>query len=210
MLIRTMYFLVGSIQSLSLDPIRISQTDLFRQSERQELEELRQKCADLESKICHGVFQWKITDFAMRRQQAQDGTATVIHSRGFYSSPYGYKLCIRVNMNGVETGLGSHLSLFVHFMKGDNDNTLDWPFQGAITLSILDQSDGMKRHISETIVARDHRKAFEKPTSERNLKGYGYVQFALLHDLNHPRSMYVRDDTLVIRAVVKESYNLMQ
>lgn len=52
----------------------------------------------------------------------------MMYSPGFYTSPYGYKLCLRINLNGLENGDGTHVALFVHVMRGDYDEHLEWPF----------------------------------------------------------------------------------
>lgn len=46
----------------------------------------------------------------------------------FYSSKYGYKMCLRLYLNGDGTGRGTHLSLFFVVMRGKCDALLKWPF----------------------------------------------------------------------------------
>lgn len=50
----------------------------------------------------------------------------------FYTSRYGYKMCLRVYLNGDGTGRGTHLSLFFVVMKGPNDALLRWPFNQKV------------------------------------------------------------------------------
>lgn len=52
----------------------------------------------------------------------------------FYTSKYGYKMCLRVYLNGDGTGRGTHLSLFFVVMKGPNDALLRWPFNQKVGL----------------------------------------------------------------------------
>ena len=108
----------------------------------------------------------------------------------------------RINPNGVDTGYGSHISLFVHMMLSEWDDTLEWPFTGRISLSILDQSDDgeYKRHISEILVTRPNMLAFQRPTTPRNHKGYGYVEFAHLETLQERQ--YVKNNCLLVRVQV--------
>ncbi|RLV93910.1 hypothetical protein DV515_00013340, partial [Chloebia gouldiae] len=47
----------------------------------------------------------------------------------FYTAKYGYKVCLRVYLNGDGTGKGTHMSLFFVVMKGDYDALLPWPFR---------------------------------------------------------------------------------
>ena len=50
----------------------------------------------------------------------------------FYTSRYGYKMCLRIYLNGDGTGRGTHLSLFFVVMKGPNDALLRWPFNQKV------------------------------------------------------------------------------
>lgn len=50
----------------------------------------------------------------------------------FYSSKYGYKMCLRLYLNGDGTGRGTHLSLFFVVMKGKCDALLKWPFSQKV------------------------------------------------------------------------------
>ena len=187
---------------------QLSQMRLEKTILEQSLDDIRSHCQQLEDKLfCNGVYIWKVENYAAKRREAQNGGNAVLHSRGFYTSPYGYKLCVRLNLNGVDVGTGTHLSLFVHFMRGDYDSLLEWPFRGSISLSIMDQSTiptMPKQHITETLVANQSLVAFQRPTTYRNLKGFGYVQFSQLSDLDSHDNIYIREDTVVIKAEVKE------
>ena len=156
---------------------------------------------DLDTRCSKGSYYWKITEYARRSHEAQLGTTTVLHSPGFYSSFRGYKMCLRVNLNGVESGLRTHLSLFVHLMRGEFDDMLPWPFTGKITLSIVDQSDESK-HIEETLEGDESIAAFHRPTSSRNHKGFGYMEFVPLNKIEG--KSYVKHDTLMIRCQIQE------
>lgn len=50
----------------------------------------------------------------------------------FYSSKYGYKMCLRLYLNGDGTGRGTHLSLFFVVMRGKCDALLKWPFSQKV------------------------------------------------------------------------------
>lgn len=58
----------------------------------------------------------------------------VCFATAFYTSKYGYKMCLRVYLNGDGTGRGTHLSLFFVVMKGPNDALLRWPFNQKVGL----------------------------------------------------------------------------
>lgn len=66
-------------------------------------------------------------------------------SSAFYSSKYGYKMCLRLYLNGDGTGRGTHLSLFFVVMRGKYDALLKWPFSQKVnkwadTLSLFFQA----------------------------------------------------------------------
>ena len=156
----------------------------------------------VESRFCNGTYVWKIKDFFRLRNEATQGRITALHSTGFYCSVYGYKICIRINLNGVESGFATHISLFVHFMKGEYDDILEWPFRGRITLSILDQNDNYekRRDIMETLEANPELAAFQRPTTSRNHKGFGYIEFASIPQIES--STYIKNDALFVKASI--------
>ena len=165
---------------------------------------LEQMVDVLSEKSCHGEYVWRIPEFSKRRQDAAARGPNVLHSPGFYTSVSGYKLCVRLNPNGVETAVGKHLALFVHFMKGDNDDFLKWPFKGNIIMAIMDQSDQRekKQNISEDLIANKDLAAFHKPVSMRNHKGFGYIEFVSLDIIKE--GTYLKDDTLVVKVSVHD------
>ena len=59
----------------------------------------------------------------------------------FYSHRGGYKMYLSVHPNGFGTGLGTHISIYVHFMTGEYDDGLEWPFEGRITILLLNQQN---------------------------------------------------------------------
>ncbi|XP_074605798.1 TNF receptor-associated factor 6-like isoform X1 [Acropora palmata] len=154
---------------------------------------------EFEGRVCNGSYIWRIENYRQRRQDAINGIATAVHSPAFYTSLYGYKLCLRINLNGVDSGVGRYIALFVHMMQGDYDSILEWPFTGRITLTILDQSEGteFRQHISESLIAKPNLLAFQRPTAPRNYKGYGYVEFAPIEHIRDPQ--YIKNNTMLVR-----------
>lgn len=169
---------------------------------KSKIKALESTIQDFEGRNGNGVFVWKIKNYFKLRCDAERGETTAIHSGPFYSSFHGYKLCIRVNLNGVDSAKGTHLSLFIHFMQGEFDDLLEWPFSGRIVLTVIDQNPvcEMRRDISETLLSKPNLAAFQRPTSTRNHKGFGYMEFLPLNVING--STYVRNDTLIIKASV--------
>ncbi|PIK43770.1 tumor necrosis factor receptor-associated factor 6 [Apostichopus japonicus] len=154
------------------------------------------------NRFCNGTFIWRLQNYMKMRDDAMKGATSVQHSDGFYTALYGYKLCIRVNINATDSIRGAYISLFVHFMKGEYDNIVEWPFKGCISLSILDQTeDCLKRkHLRETLIAKSELLAFHRPTSYRNHKGFGYMEFAPLSVLEN--GSYLKNDSFYIKVEV--------
>ncbi|KAK6191949.1 hypothetical protein SNE40_003519 [Patella caerulea] len=163
---------------------------------------LENTVAEMDGRSCNGIYIWKIKEYYKLKREAQQGDTTAIHSPPFYSSYYGYKLCVRVNLNGVDNAKGVCLSVFVHFLQGEYDDILEWPFNGRIILSVLDQNSicEYRRHIVETLMAKPTLAAFQKPTTPRNHKGFGYMEFVPLAALDNGH--FIKNDTLIIKAHV--------
>lgn len=91
------------------------------------------------------------------------------------------------------------MALFVHLVQGDYDDTLDWPFTGKFTLSILDQSDSKdsRRHLRKTLEPVPNLQAFQRPTAPYNYLGYGYEEFASVEQMREPQ--YVKNNTLLVK-----------
>ena len=197
-----------TVQGQALYELQTKNLALERSVKDQErkLRELEEKVKDFQQRNCHGTYVWCVTDYSHRKVEAQRGRNTVIHSPGFYTSSFGYKLCIRLNINGVEGATGSHVSLFVHFMQGDYDDILDWPFSGRITLAIIDQSDSceQRQHISEMLLSKPTLAAFQRPKTHRNHKGFGYVEFAPISLVEGGGPVYVKNDAVYIKVKVVE------
>ncbi|XP_064423085.1 TNF receptor-associated factor 6 [Latimeria chalumnae] len=163
---------------------------------------LEERTAELEAQQCNGIYIWKIENFSTQLHLQEAERPVVIHSPGFYTGKPGYKLCLRLHLQTPSAPrCANFVSLFVHTMQGEYDSYLPWPFQGTIRLSILDQSEGpMRQNHEEVMEAKPELLAFQRPTSQRNPKGFGYVTFMHLTALK--QRTYIKDDTLLVRCEV--------
>ncbi|NXN15213.1 TRAF2 factor, partial [Indicator maculatus] len=162
------------------------------------LAEMEEKIRGMEASTYDGVFIWKITEFARKRQEAITGRSPAIFSPAFYTSKYGYKMCLRVYLNGDGTGRGTHLSLFFVVMKGPNDALLRWPFNQKVTLMLLDQNN--REHIIDAFRPDVSSSSFQRPVTEMNIAS-GCPLFCPV-SLMEAKSSYVRDDAIFIKAIV--------
>ncbi|XP_043914412.1 TNF receptor-associated factor 2 [Protopterus annectens] len=162
------------------------------------LRETEEKMRNMYSATYDGVFIWKIQDFSQKRQEAIAGRAPAMFSPAFYTSKYGYKMCLRIYLNGDGTGRGTHLSLFFVVMKGPSDALLKWPFNQKVTLMLLDQNN--REHIIDAFRPDVTSSSFQRPVSDMNIAS-GCPLFCPLSKLESKNS-YVRDDTIFIKAIV--------
>ncbi|XP_058158736.1 TNF receptor-associated factor 2 [Dasypus novemcinctus] len=160
--------------------------------------DLEQKMREMEASTYDGVFIWKITDFARKRQEAVSGRTPAIFSPAFYTSRYGYKMCLRIYLNGDGTGRGTHLSLFFVVMRGPNDALLRWPFTQKVTLMLLDQNN--REHIIDAFRPDVTSSSFQRPVSDMNVAS-GCPLFCPVSK-TEAKNSYVRDDAIFIKAIV--------
>uniref|UniRef100_Q12933-2 Isoform 2 of TNF receptor-associated factor 2 n=4 Tax=Homo sapiens TaxID=9606 RepID=Q12933-2 len=160
--------------------------------------DLEQKVLEMEASTYDGVFIWKISDFARKRQEAVAGRIPAIFSPAFYTSRYGYKMCLRIYLNGDGTGRGTHLSLFFVVMKGPNDALLRWPFNQKVTLMLLDQNN--REHVIDAFRPDVTSSSFQRPVNDMNIAS-GCPLFCPVSKMEAKNS-YVRDDAIFIKAIV--------
>ena len=78
-----------------------------------------------------------------------------------------------------------YFGLYIHLMKGENDDILDWPFEGKIFLTVKNR-DSNRLHqedFHDTIIESSHSEAFQRPKYFRNEVGIGHPDFMRLSAL---------------------------
>ncbi|XP_075690890.1 TNF receptor-associated factor 2 [Rhinoderma darwinii] len=162
------------------------------------LAELENRVQEAELSTFDGIYIWKITDFSKKRQDAIVGRCPAMFSPPFYTNKYGYKMCLRIYLNGDGTGRGTHLSLFFVVMKGPSDALLRWPFNQKVTMMLLDQNH--REHIIDAFRPDITSSSFQRPISEMNIAS-GCPLFCPLSKLEG-KNTYVWEDTIFVKAIV--------
>ncbi|NWR45591.1 TRAF1 factor, partial [Regulus satrapa] len=147
-----------------------------------------------------GIFLWKITDVGRKLQDSVTGRTVSLYSPAFYTAKYGYKVCLRVYLNGDGTGKGTHLSLFFVVMKGDYDALLPWPFRHKVTFMLLDQNN--REHIIDAFRPDLTSASFQRPVNDMNVAS-GCPMFLPLAKLQSPKHAYVKEDTLFLKCIIE-------
>ena len=140
---------------------------------------------------------WKIPQFSQRMEDARTGKYTSIFSLPFYSSHYGYKMCLRLYILGDGIGKGTHMSLFFVVMKGEFDNILQWPFTHKVTFKLINQCGG--RDIIDIFQPDPLSSSFQKPKSDMNVAS-GSPRFVSLNELM--QGGFIVEDTVFIKVKV--------
>lgn len=126
-----------------------------------------------------------------------------IYSPEFYSSPSGYKMRLRLFLDGVNLATRGYLSIYFLLMRGDYDALLEWPFCFKVTLSLLDQSivKNNQNHWSQFFSPDRQSICFQRPRLEMN-ECYGIEKFISIEQLKQNQNRYVQDDTIFIKIEV--------
>jgi len=157
-----------------------------------------------------GTMIWKIYNVREKMYDAQSERQTSIYSPSFYTSETGYKLCIRLYLNGDGTARGTHLSIFLVILRGKYDALLKWPFSYRVSFCLFDQrtlieSDEVRqaKHIIESFRPDTNSISFQRPCSAMNIAS-GIPKFFPLVDLDQPEEInrYIINDTMFIKILI--------
>lgn len=168
----------------------------------QVLGKLEQSLRLMEEASFDGTFVWKITNVTRRCHESACGRTVSLFSPAFYTAKYGYKLCLRLYLNGDGTGKRTHLSLFIVIMRGEYDALLPWPFRNKVTFMLLDQNN--REHAIDAFRPDLSSASFQRPQSETNVAS-GCPLFFPLNKLQSPKHAYVKDDTMFLKCIVESS-----
>ncbi len=136
---------------------------------------------------------FKLQGYASKKEENE-----TFYSAQFYSHCGGYKVCIEIHVMGNGKGYGTHLSIFIHILKGRYDSGLKWPFCGSVTHELLNQLADDCHH--KRVIFHDA--SFPVVHDD----GFGYSQFIFNSSLGldpATNTQYLLDDTLYFRVSVK-------
>ena len=163
------------------------------------LQETVKKMKEEQERKCPVVIQF--SEFTKHKQDDNPW-----YSSGFYTSAGGYKFYIRIDANGNDNGKGNSVSCYINLMPGEYDDTLEWPFQGKVTVELLNQRTNNTHH-SQSININDNRPDEHKNRKEKEDKtsALGFPRFIRHNSLgfNQPNNtQYLMNDTLYFRVSV--------
>ena len=164
-----------------------------------ELEEVKRKLQEAETKLVVAPVSFKLSEFTAKKE----GNAS-LKSPPFYTHQNGYKVHIEVQPNGDSDVQGTHISVFARIQKGHNDDNLEWPFRGQVTVELLNQLSDTKHHSYSINYTKADLDVCEKTTNDHRC-GWGTDKFIAHSKLNNPTfgCQYLKDDCLYFRISVQ-------
>eukprot|EP00794_Sanderia_malayensis_P008037 gene8037-8899_t len=169
------------------------------------IDELEAKLNDLEMELRaskNGKLIWKISRVTQAMKRAVSGEELALFSDVIYTGSYGYKLRAILYPNGIASGQGTHMSLYVTIEKGEYDALLNWPFKQRVFLSLLDQNSSStnKLHRTEELLGDRNSTSFHRPKTDTN-PGWGFPKFILLDKLKS--GTFIKDDCMFVKIEVE-------
>ena len=134
-----------------------------------------------------------MTNYSWRKEENQ-----TYYSEPFYTSCNGYRIHIRVDPNGNGICEATYVSVYVRLVIGSNDQKLQLPFLGTVTVELLNQLADDDHHSGMI--------SFDLGDNVRVGSTIGYPGFIPLSNLFHDlarNTQYLVEDTLYIRVTVK-------
>ena len=113
-------------------------------------------------------------------------------------------MCINVVAEGNADAKGTHVSVYACLMKGDNDDSLTWPFTGTVTTELLNHLDDKYHYKRQYVIPTDVVASKRVTDGERGI-GYGHRKFISYTELDYnsvKKCQYLVDDTLFFRVSV--------
>ena len=131
-------------------------------------------------------------------------TNDVFLTKPFHSDLFGYKLCMEVCPNGLQSGDNQlsflsellfsephYISLHFYLMKGEHDESLTWPFTGTVTVELLNQLEDNNHHKEKIIFSEDetsHRVELDRVATAASISRF----------ISHDRLGYKPDKKLPV------------
>ncbi len=148
---------------------------------------------------CIGDLVWIISDVTRKYAEAR-GNRELFLTSPPYTSRSGYKVCIRLYMNGYGREWNANMSFFLVLMKGSYDAILEWPFSRRVEFRVMGQGNRRGHDLVVDFRPDPQSAAFARPVRGMNIAD-GVPQCAFPLEILR-RDGYVDDDTMFVKVVV--------
>ena len=122
-----------------------------------------------------------------------------LYTDPFYTSKGGYKVTLCVVPNGYGSSKGTHVDVFMHLMKGANDNNLQFPMTGIFTVQVMNWM-GDIQHFKRSIAFDDYTPVqhTERVVTGERAEGLG-KQFISHNELTSSNKQYLHEDKMCFK-----------
>ena len=184
--------------ALSLIMFAVTVTMLSFRKQNQEIATLALELKAIQSHV--PICPINITFYEFEQRRIMNNTW---YSPPFYTHLKGYKICLAVDANGKGEGMGKSVSVFLHMMRGQFDDELQWPFRGRFTIKLLSQLESIST--DETYMYHFDFSTHNHTTNrvvdnEMSAKGWGVNDFASHISL---QSKFLKDNRLMFSVKYK-------
>ena len=133
----------------------------------------------------------------LKQYQQMKDQDECLESPSYYTSSNGYRMSLRVHVNGYDEYKGTHVIVFAIILKGKFDTELKWPFLGTITFTLVNQLED-----------KNHKTVKVSMTSEDDAQigracGAALIRHSKLGYDPDKQTQYLKDDILYFRMSVE-------
>ena len=145
------------------------------------------------------IIKWP--DYSEIKQIVKDGNERYYFTRPFYTHRNGYKMQLHVYPYNEKKSFG----VFCNLMRGENDNSLKWPYKGTIEIAILNQLEDSDHFIRSVRLGHsaDYANIVQKPELNkiRNDNCLGHPNFISLSEIEQcsAHKQYLVNDILYFK-----------
>ena len=137
-------------------------------------------------------------DFRMTDFEEYKDDDIIWHSPPFYTQEGGYKMCLRVDASNDS---GTHVSIWIHLMRGEFDDELKWPFRGDVTVQLVNQKEENRGHHTHVINFRESDPATANSDKRITVGDRAEIPLGKGNFIPHTelQPKYLKNDCLVLR-----------
>ena len=146
------------------------------------------------SRFSDHAYLWEIDKFAERKDQATQNTQYRLIRSPSFTIDNTRRFELLLDLNGVNDGKGTHLSVYYRNLAGTEDHKLTWPYKQHIFLLAIAQ-----KHPQSTIMQYAVNEILERPSIESPTKWHGYATFLSLQNLHNQQLGFIDKGALVIQ-----------
>ena len=124
----------------------------------------------------------------------------------FTPIPVAIRCVLKFDANGCGDGKGTHVSVFLLLMKGENDDDLTWPVKYKCAVTFLNQLKDEGHHEHTVNSPEDEKECVSRVLSGEKGTGWGCTQFIAHTKLDlqeEEQCQYLKDDSLYFRVQVE-------